>query len=62
VRRRVELRAELVGGEPVAVARSRLWRAACALPVFGSSVGPNFAGPKPFQTGMLGVIEWVRSM
>src|SRR6478672_10045481 len=33
-----------------------------ALPVFGSTVALNFAGPNPFQTGMFGVIEWVRSM
>jgi hypothetical protein len=30
-------------------------------PVAGSTAGPNVAGPNPFQTGMFGVIEWVRS-
>ncbi len=33
-----------------------------AWPVEGSTVGLNVAGPKPFHTGMFGVIVWVRSM
>jgi hypothetical protein len=32
------------------------------MPVAGSTVGLKVAGPKPFQTGIPGVIEWVRSM
>jgi hypothetical protein len=33
-----------------------------AVPVVGSTEGLNVAGPKPFHTGMFGVMSWVRSM
>ena len=42
--------------------RSRPSRTCTALPVCGLTVALNFPGPKPFQTGMPGVISCVRSM
>jgi hypothetical protein len=31
-------------------------------PVDGSTVGENVLGPKPFHTGIRGVIAWLRLM
>ena len=60
--RRVELGAELVGGDLVGGGLEAVLRLGVGGAVVGSIEGLNVAGPKPFHTGMFGVMSWVRAM
>ena len=61
MRRRIELRAQLVSAQIVVRGLEPSSRYENGLLVLGSNAGPKLDFPNPDQTGIVGVTEWVRS-